>query len=454
VAANDAPLRTYDELFAPLHGAEKPASAWRVGAEMEKFGVTADGAPLPFHAVNGGPSVEAFLTMFLKEHRFFAEPEYEGGPVIALAREEAGLRESITLEPGSQFELSGAAHSSMFAVAAEFDAHLAALRPLSEELGVTWLGTGFHPFSKRADYAFVPKLRYAVMREYLPTRGQYGLDMMLRTSTVQANYDYSDEADAIKKLQVATKLAPLNAALFANSPFYEGELTENASYRSRVWLDVDNSRSGLVAPIWQAGAGYKEYIEWALDAPMFLFKRAGKVVDNRGQAFRDFWKNGFQGHFPTHGDWETHLNTLFPEVRLKKTIEIRSADAQGNDTAIALPALWTGLLYDSQALAEANALVADFSFDEISALRPVLWQKGLQTPFRGGTLADVASDVLRIAAGGLERRAIRDTSGVDERVFLATLKDLVAAGKTPADRVRERLGENPAKADILAALAL
>jgi glutamate--cysteine ligase len=425
----DQPIRTHDDLLAHFYESAKPAREFRIGAEMEKFGVyTATGEPVPYEGDHG---VLRVLSSLVDGHAWAPEAEKAGGPIIALLRNRA----SITLEPGAQLELSGAPLETIHQICAELRGHMAELAPVSKDLGISWLGLGFHPFAARGELQFVPKQRYSVMREYLPTRGAHALDMMLRTCTVQANYDYLDEADAMRKMRVSLKLSPLTTALFANSPWKEEKPHGGLTYRGRVWLDVDPDRSGLVPALWEKDASFARYVEWALDVPMFLIKRDGEKVANTGQTFRSFWKNGFEGHHATQGDWQTHLNTLFPEVRLKKTIEIRGADSQGSAMACALPALWTGILYDDRALAEADALTADWKHDEVSATRPGIWEKGIRASFRGSSLQGVAERVLEIAEGGLERRAFKRPDGKDERIHLARLRDLVAKGQSPADRL-------------------
>jgi glutamate--cysteine ligase len=440
---SDKPIGSYDDLLSIFYAAMKPASEYRVGAEMEKFGVSEDGTPIPYEGERG---VKALLEE-LETKGWTAERESEGGPLIALVRDGA----SITLEPGSQLELSGAPLVHAHQICAEFRAHLAEIAPFSRRVGIRWLGVGFHPFATRDAYTMVPKQRYAVMREYLPTRGSLALDMMLRTATVQANFDYSSEADAMLKMRVALKLSPLTTAMFANAPFYEGAPFGGKSYRAKVWLDTDPDRSGLVPALWKKNASFVDYVEWALDVPMFMFKRNGEKVVNTGQTFRSFWKSGYAGHKPTMSDWQTHLNTLFPEVRLKKTIEVRGADAQGANMACTLPALWTGILYDDKALHEAEALCADWTHDEVSACRREVWQKGLGARFRAGTLQPYAEKLIEIAKGGLERRRHLLPSGKDERVHLARLEELVAKGQCPADRLLEGIERVPnQRAEIIA----
>lgn len=429
------PIEHEDDLYAVFVGAEKPQSEHRIGAEMEKPGVDrVTGASLPY---DGEKSVVTVMKSLIRDHGWAADFEHEGGPLIAITRGRA----SITLEPGAQLELSGAAFADIHQVCQELRSHLREVAPVSKDLGVAWLGLGFHPFARREDLPWVPKDRYAIMREYLPTRGGHALDMMLRTSTVQANYDFATENDAMKKMRVAMRLAPLTTAMFANSPWKERARHGGVSYRARVWLDMDPDRSGLVPPIWKADAGYADYVAWALDVPMFLFKREGKVVANTGQTFRSFWKDGFQGHKPTQADWQTHINTLFPDVRLKKTIEIRGADAQGTQVACALPALWTGVFYDAQALEAADAWTSDWTYDEVLALRGRVGTEGLRTTFRDTTLQAQALELLRLSEEGLARRARKSAKGNDERVHLAPLRALVEAGKTPAEQALEDVGD-------------
>ncbi len=434
---DDRPLTHEEQLLEPFLTAIKPESEFRCGAEAEKPGVLADFSTFPYESPKGGVSD---VLASLAARGWHEERELEGGPLLALLKDGA----SITLEPGAQLELSGAPLATTHETASEFRAHLEEIAEPSERLGVTWLGIGFQPFAKRADYTFVPKLRYGVMRAYLPTRGGHALDMMLRTSTVQANYDYSSEEDAMRKLRTGLALAPLTAALFANSPFYEGRAWGGKSFRAKVWLDVDPDRSGLVPTVWREGATFRDYVEWALDVPMFMIKRDGKRVENTGQTFRSFMKDGYQGHRAVMSDYTTHLNTLFPEVRLKKTLEVRGADAQNEALTPALAALYTGLWYDAAALAETVELVRDFTYEETRALREHVPTLALDAPFRGKTLRPLAERVLSIAKGGLERRA-RRVGGHDETLQLAPLAALVEKGESPADALLRDLPKNEAE---------
>jgi glutamate--cysteine ligase len=431
----DQPIAKKSDLLAFFQQSEKPRSEFRVGAEAEKCGVVEDGC----RPVHYDSHILPILQELSSRYGWKLESETHGGPLIALTRNGA----SITLEPGSQLELSGAPLADIHAVGGELDEHLRELSTITDPMGIAWLGVGFHPFARRADLTFVPKARYGLMREYLPTRGAHALDMMLRTCTVQANFDYDSEADAMRKLRVALKLSPLTTAMFANSPWVEGKPYGGLSYRGRVWLDVDPDRSGLLPTLWDERSGYERYVDWALDVPMFLVKRGDRFLANTGQTFRSFWHDGFDGEHATLGDWQLHLNTLFPEVRLKRTIEIRGADMQSEAGCPALAALWTGIFYDDVALDEADALTRDFRHDELQALREILHQRGLDTPFRGRPLAEQAQRLVQIAEGGLARRNRRNARGEDETVFLKELKRLAAARKTPADVLLEAVRGEP-----------
>lgn len=434
-------IRNIDDLYIPLHTAMKPRDRYRIGAEGEKFGVfVADGSPLPYE---GSRSVLTVLQALVERHGWKPEPEYPGGPLIALER--AGA--SITLEPGGQLELSGAAFDNVHQICLEMTGHLAELRDISGELGITFLGVGFHPLARQEDLSWVPKSRYGIMKRYLPLRGTGGLDMMRRTSTVQANFDYSSEEGAMRSLCIALRLSPVITAMFANSPFFEGKIWGGKSRRAHTWLDVDPARQGLLASVIHGRRKFIDYVEWALDAPMFLIKRGNTILENTGQSFRSFMDYGFRGHRATQADWNMHLNTLFPEVRLKRTIEVRGADAQSSATTCALSALWTGVLYDDRALDEAEALTESFTFAELDALRPAIARDALGATFRGEPLAALAERVMSIAEGGLARRA-RMRNGQDERVHLARLGALVSKGQCPADVLLEGLDASASGPDL------
>lgn len=427
-------LTTLDDLLIPFHEAIKPESQFRIGAEAEKFGVDAEtGAPVPYE---GPRSVLTVLEALVERHGWLPDRETPGGPLIALLR--AGA--SVTLEPGGQLELSGAPLDNVHQICMEMSGHLAELRDISSELRLNWLGVGFHPTARQDELHWVPKQRYAIMRRYLPTRGTHGLDMMRRTATVQSNYDYSSEESAMRAVRISLRLSPVVTAIFANSPFYEGRLFGGRSYRAKVWLSVDPDRQGLLPRVLERGRRFQDYVEWALDAPMFLVKRGVEVLENTGQSFRSFMKHGFHGERATLKDWETHINTLFPEVRLKRTIEVRGADSLPASLVCALPALWTGILYDAKALDEADELTRDYTFAELEAIRPAISDSALRATFRGAPLADVAERVLDIALGGLRRRARLNKNGKDEGAHLAKIVALVEKAQCPADALIEGLG--------------
>jgi len=414
-----------DELFVT---SEKPNAEFRIGGEMEKFGVDrVTGAPLPYEGNNGIRRIFEELT---SRYGWHPESETEGGPVIALRR---GLA-SITLEPGAQLELSGAPYEDVHEVDAEIRAHFDELAGISATLGLAWLGVGFQPLSPQSELPWVPKHRYGVMKRYLPTRGARGLDMMRRTATVQANFDYSSEEDAMRKLVVLLKLSPIIHAMTANSPFIEGKVSPNKSERGAVWLEMDPSRSGLVPPLWKKKRPrYSDYVEWALDAGMFLFRRGGEFVHNTGQTFRSFLADGFDGHRATFADWVLHVNTLFPEARLKRTIEARACDCLPVRLVGSVPALFTGLLYDGQSLDAATELAASIDLDVMQRARPELVAAGLSAAVGSVPALKLAERIYELAAAGLARRARLGAAGKDERVLLAPLGALLERGECPAD---------------------
>lgn len=428
-----APL-TRDDLSLLFREAEKPETRHRIGVEEEKFGVhEQSGRPL---AYDGPFGVRVVMEQMAAGYGWEPVREREGGPLIALTRGD----ENITLEPGAQLELSGAPHRTLHELRAERDRHFRELEPTSRALGIAWLSTGFHPLARLDELPWVPKQRYPIMKRYLPTRGGVGRrsaahDMMQRTATVQANYDYCSERDALDKLTVTLKLAPLVHALFANAPFEEGRLAGRLSERGDVWLHMDPARSGLIPSLWKNSTPtYDDYVEWALDAGMFLFWRAGAPIENTGQTFRDFLEHGYAGHHATLADWRLHLGTLFPEARLKTTIEVRLLDALPQELALSALALWTGLFYDQQALRAAADLTRTFDFDAWTAARPRLVAEGLHAPIPGDSDGfRLARAILDLAHAGLERRAASLPGCASEAPWLAPAYDLVERRKSPAE---------------------
>jgi glutamate--cysteine ligase len=415
----------------PFHTAQKPSSQWVIGTEAEKFGLLSDTLqPVPF----AGPrSVQRVMVLLAERFGWQPEREQADAEVIALKRDNA----SITLEPAGQFELSGAPLRTVHETAAEFDTHLRELKGICEELGILWLSLGFHPFARHADLPHVPKLRYGVMEKYLPTRGPRALDMMRRTCTVQANMDYSSEDDALRKLRVSLALQPVATAMFANSPFIEGRIGPNLDERAAVWLGMDPDRSGLLPFAWERDMSFRSYVEWALDVPMFLIKHGTRVIPNTAQTFRQYMKDGVEGERATRHDWELHINTLFPEARLKRTIEVRGVDAQGHELTCALPALWKGMLYDPRALSQLESLITPLTAAVVQEARPDIARLALGAKLAGRPVLSWAEQVLDIALGGLERLGCRNASGQDERIYLKPLADRLARGQVPAHALLE-----------------
>ena len=432
----DAPLRGMDDLLALFHDAEKPRDRWRVGTEAERIAVRAnDGAHLPY---DGPVSVVAIFRELIRQHGWEPERETSEGPIIALRRGDA----SVTLEPGSQIELSGSPYRSVHEAKAESDAHWADLQPVIEEFGLVWLGLGNHPFASVEQLGWVPKMRYEVMRKYMPTRGPMAGDMMTKTCTVQANLDYASEEDAMRKLRVGLRAQPLVTAMFANSPWNEGKRSGYKSYRALVWLHMDRDRSGLLPFAWKDHPSYVDYVEWALDVPMFLVKRGGKAYYNTGQTFRSFMEAGFQGVRAIHDDWVAHLRTLFPEVRLKSTLEYRGADQQRPDMVFALPALWKGLLYDDESFRGLERLVDPWSFPEVQQQRDALARRGVQAKFMARDAVDWAGEIVELAEAGLRRISDKNEAGEDETALLRPLRALLERAQCPADPLLEEVEDD------------
>ena len=426
------PITDRRQLVEFHENGNKPPSAWRVGTEHEKFVFRhKDLRRAPYEGPDG---IGALLNGML---RFGWEPVREGEHIIAL---ENDARCSITLEPGGQFELSGAPLETIHQTCDEVHEHLRQVREVCDELGLGMLGLGFDPKSRREDVGWMPKGRYRIMGNYMPKKGSMGLDMMLRTCTVQANLDYQSEADMVKKFRVGIALQPMATALFANSPFLEGKPNGFQSYRSNVWTDTDPDRCGTLPFVFEDGFGFERYVDYMLDVPMYFVYRDGKYIDASGQSFRDFMAGklpAYPGQIPTMTDWVDHLTTAFPEVRLKSFLEMRGADGGPWRRLCALPALWVGLYYDTSALDAAYDLVADWTEAERDAMRAEVPRLGLDTRIRSRTLRDVSLEVLDMAREGLHRRARRGQSGEDETHFLDTLFSIAGSGRTPASELLE-----------------
>jgi glutamate--cysteine ligase len=434
----DPPIETREDLLAPFAKGEKPKHDWRIGTEHEKFVYRLDDHRAPSYDEPGG-----IRDLLMGLTGFGWQPVIENGPdgsknVIALS----GPDGTVSLEPAGQLELSGAPLVDLHQTCAEAGRHLQQVKAVGDRLGIGFLGLGMWPDKSRAELPVMPKGRYEIMLRHMPRVGTLGLDMMLRTSTIQVNLDYSSEADMAQKFRVGLALQPLATALFANSPFTEGKPNGFLSYRSHIWSDTDPARTGMLPFVFEEGFGYERYIDYALDVPMYFVFRDGKYVDAAGMSFRDFLKGrlpALAGEKPLVSDWTDHLSTAFPEVRLKSFLEMRGADGGRWSRICALPALWVGLLYDQGALDAAWDEVKHWSIEERQQLRDSVPKLGLKAAIPGGeTLLQLAQRVLAIAESGLNARAAHNFAGDNESGFLDTLRDTVARGSTPAEQLLER----------------
>lgn len=428
--AGSPPVGSVDELVDFLREGEKPREAWRVGTEHEKIGLHADDLRrVPFDGPRG---IEALLVRVAAEDGW--DVVREGGRAVALEKTGA----SITLEPGGQLELSGAPLRTIFETCAEFHRHLEVIRGASEAFGIVWLSLGYDPLHDVEEVPRVPKDRYRIMREFLPPRGELAMHMMHMTATVQANVDYADEADMVRKMRTAQAISPVVSALFANSSLERGKPSGFVSKRLHIWRHTDPERCGLLPFVFDADFGYRRYAEWALDVPMFFVLRGGRYLPARGATFRAFLEGGLDGERATREDWDRHLTTLFPEVRLKRVLELRGADAVPPALTCALPALWKGILYDDAACEAAFALAAEPEFGErVAALEDVA-RRGLQARLGAHPVLDLAREVVALAAEGLRRIGHVGGDEPDERRFLEPLREVAEAGRSPGRDILER----------------
>ncbi|HUV31989.1 MAG TPA: glutamate--cysteine ligase, partial [Devosiaceae bacterium] len=402
--ASNEPVHSRDDLVAALENGCKPRSEWRVGTEHEKFVFFTDShKPVPHEGENG---IGALLKRL--GEALGAEPVIEHGNVVGLSTQGQG---AVSLEPGGQLELSGVPLATLHETCSETHAHLKTLRHVAEPMGIRFLGIGVAPTWRLDDVPLMPKARYRIMTPYMEKVGTLGTSMMRRTSTVQANLDFSTEPDMVTKMRVALALQPVVTAMFANSPFVDGKPSGFLSYRGRIWLHTDPARTGMLPFVFEDGMGFERYVDYALDVPMYFVIRGGEFIDCTGQSFRDFCAGrlpALPGETPTRADWDNHLSTIFPEVRLKSFLEMRGADCGPWEEICALPAFWTGLLYDQGSLAEAWELVRDWTKAERQALHEAVPKTALATPFRSGTVLNVARQVLPLARAGLDRRNNRN----------------------------------------------
>ncbi len=427
---DEQPIAGKADLIAWIAKGEKPASAFRLGTEHEKVPFRPVGLePVPYDGENG---IRALLEKL--GDRIGWEPILEQGRPIGLADSRGGG--AISLEPGGQFELSGAPVETLHETEAETARHIEDVKAIAEGLGFRFLTLGMSPLWTRAQTPVMPKARYQIMANYMPKVGSKGLDMMFRTTTVQVNLDFSSEADMVKKLRVSLALQPLASALFANSPFTDGKPNGFLSYRSEIWRDTDNARAGMLPFAFEEGMGYERYVDYALDVPMYFIKRGDSYLDVTGSSFRDLLAGrhpALPGEKPILSDWANHVSTIFPEVRLKRYLEMRGADAGPQPFLAALPAFWVGLLYDNQALDAAWDLVKGWNAAQRQQLRDDVPRLALGASIAGRGLQDVAREALAIARAGLARRARLDADGRDETRHLDVLDTVVASGRTQAE---------------------
>ena len=443
-ASDATPIESRDQLVEAIASGAKPKSEWRVGTEHEKFGFyLADHSPVPY---DGNRGIRRLLEAM--EGLLGWQPIEDDGKIIGLT-DPVG-QGAISLEPGGQFELSGAPLATIHQTAREVNAHLTQVRECATPLGIGFLGVGFSPKWTRAETPVMPKSRYAIMARYMPKVGGKGLDMMFRTCTIQANLDFGDEADMVTKMRVGLALQPVVTAMFANSPFTEGKPNGFQTYRSEIWLDTDRDRTGMLPFAFERGFGFERYVDYALDVPLYFVKRGAIYHDVAGASFRDLMAGKLKdlpGERATLSDWTNHLSTLFPEVRLKKYLEMRGADGGEGRVISAVPAFWVGLLYDSVALDAAWQIVQDWTEEERHQLRNNIPLTALATPFRNRTVGDIAAEVVALAKAGLARRAHKNAQGIDETAYLADVEETLASGKTPADRLLDEY-ENDWHGDI------
>lgn len=429
----DPVIESRDQLIAAFAKGAKPQERWRIGTEHEKFVYARADHHAPSYAEQGG-----IHTLLIGLTRYGWNPVFEGENIIALS----GNDGTVSLEPAGQLELSGAPLENLHQTCAETQRHLEQVKYVGDMLGLGFLGLGMWPDKTRDALPIMPKGRYDIMLRHMPRVGSLGLDMMLRTCTIQTNLDYGSEADMVQKFRVSLALQPLATALFANSPFTEGRPNGMLSYRSHIWSDTDPHRTGMLPFVFEDGFGYERYADYALDVPMYFVYRNGRYIDAAGLSFRDFLDgklSALPGEKPTEKDWEDHLSTAFPEVRLKSFLEMRGADGGRGELITALPAFWVGLLYDKDALDAAWDLVRDWTMEGRQALRDAVPKLALDAPVPGGRkLRDIAGQVLDIARHGLRARARLNGLGENETGYLAPLDEIVSSGRTHAERLLER----------------
>ena len=429
------PIEEYSDLVRYLESGSKEKTEFRIGTEHEKFGYIKDTLkPLPY---DGDISIKAMLEAL--KTRFNWKPILENGFLIGLEKDGA----NISLEPGGQLELSGAPLQTIHETCDEVNIHLKEVKETADDIGAGFIGLGAAPDWAHEEMPVMPKGRYRLMTDYMGKVGTHGTQMMYRTCTVQVNLDFLNEADMVKKFRVGLALQPIATALFANSPFFDGAKNGHMSWRSRVWRDLDADRTGMLPFVFEDGMGFQRYVDYALDVPMYFVYREGTYINALGQSFRDFLKGdlpALPNEKPTLSDWADHLTTIFPEVRIKKFMEMRGADSGPWRRICALPAFWVGLLYDETALDAAFDLVKDWTAEMRESLRIEASVHGLKGEIEGVNILEIAKEAVKISESGLKARQCAGVNGLvaDETHFLNALYECLNTGASPAQELIEQ----------------
>ena len=433
-------IQSKEDLIKPFQNGEKKPSDFKIGTEHEKFVFHIDTLkPVPFSGESG---IENLL-LALKKYGW--ESILEDGNTIGLSRDKSLGGGTITLEPAGQLELSGAPLTNIHETFNELDEHRSQISKEGSNLGLGFLGAGLTPDWSFDEMPIMPKSRYQIMKNYMPKKGNLGLDMMFRSTTIQVNLDYSSESDMIKKFKVSLALQPIATALFANSPFLDGNLTGYNSFRSHIWTDTDPDRTGMLPFVFDGEMSYEKYVDYALKVPMYFIYRDGNYLDVSGSSFEDFL-NGDLDELPNEKpniiDWENHLTTIFPEVRLKSFLEMRGADGGSFESVCALSSFWVGLLYDSESLDSSFDLIKDFNIKQLQELRIEVAKNGLHSIIGGIEIQEIAKKVLKLSREGLRNRNILNENGDSEEIFLDPLQKILSSGKSPSDDLIQKFSNN------------
>ena len=433
-------IQSKEDLIKPFQNGEKKPSDFKIGTEHEKFVFHIDTLkPVPFLGESG---IENLL-LALKKYGW--ESILEDGNTIGLSRDKSLGGGTITLEPAGQLELSGAPLTNIHETFNELDEHRSQISKEGSNLGLGFLGAGLTPDWSFDEMPIMPKSRYQIMKNYMPKKGNLGLDMMFRSTTIQVNLDYSSESDMIKKFKVSLALQPIATALFANSPFLDGNLTGYNSFRSHIWTDTDPDRTGMLPFVFDGEMSYEKYVDYALKVPMYFIYRDGNYFDVSGSSFEDFLNGGLDelpNEKPNIIDWENHLTTIFPEVRLKSFLEMRGADGGSFESVCALSSFWVGLLYDSESLDSSFNLIKDFNIKQLQELRIEVAKNGLHSIIEGIEIQEIAKKVLKLSREGLRNRNILNENGDSEEIFLDPLQKILSSGKSSSDDLIKKFSNN------------